>query len=77
MSLHWFLVQWVDDNIEVVHADTSTCIATADAPLLVGHAGMSCLTGVDLANFVYISCTKEGFIPISLKPIDTRLNILM
>jgi len=42
LSLHRFLIQWVDDKIEVVHADTSTCIAMADAPLLVGHAGISC-----------------------------------
>lgn len=48
-----------------------------DALLLVGHAGMSCLIGVDLADFVYTSCTKEGFVPVSLKPIDKRLNIFM
>lgn len=35
-SLHRFLVQWVDDQVDVVHADTSVYIATANASLLGG-----------------------------------------
>jgi hypothetical protein len=34
-SLHQFLIQWVDDEVEIVHAD-SLVYATADAPLLGG-----------------------------------------
>jgi hypothetical protein len=30
-SLHQFLIQWIDDEVEVVHADTSSYIALADA----------------------------------------------
>jgi hypothetical protein len=30
-SLHQFLIQWIDDEIEVVHADMSAFIAPADA----------------------------------------------
>jgi hypothetical protein len=30
-TLHQFLIQWIDDEIEVVHADASTYIALADA----------------------------------------------
>jgi hypothetical protein len=30
-TLHQFLIQWIDDKIEVVHADTSAYIALADA----------------------------------------------
>jgi hypothetical protein len=29
--LHQFLIQWIDDKIEVVHTDASTYIALADA----------------------------------------------
>jgi hypothetical protein len=29
--LHQFLIQWIDDEIEVVHVDASTSIALADA----------------------------------------------
>ena len=32
-TLHQFLVQWVDDEVEVVHADNSSCIALADSPV--------------------------------------------
>jgi hypothetical protein len=37
---------------------------------------MSCLTGRDLIKYDYISLGKEGFVPISMKPmIDaTRLT---
>jgi hypothetical protein len=30
-TLHQFLIQWIDDEIEVVHADASAYIALADA----------------------------------------------
>jgi hypothetical protein len=30
-TLHQFLIQWIYDEIEVVHADTSSYIALADA----------------------------------------------
>jgi hypothetical protein len=29
-TLHQFLIQWIDNEIEVVHADASTYIALAD-----------------------------------------------
>jgi hypothetical protein len=31
LTLHQFLIQWINDEIEVVHADTSAYIALADA----------------------------------------------
>jgi hypothetical protein len=30
-TLHQFLIQWIDDEIEVVHADASAYIALANA----------------------------------------------
>jgi hypothetical protein len=30
-TLHQFLIQWIDDEIEVVHVDVSAYIALADA----------------------------------------------
>jgi hypothetical protein len=29
---------------------------------------MSCLTGLDVMDYDYMSVSKEGFIPISVKP---------
>ena len=34
-SLHQFLIQWIGDEIEVVHGDTSSFIATAIRSLVV------------------------------------------
>ena len=34
-SLHQFLIQWVNNEVEIVHVDSSA-YATADAPLLGG-----------------------------------------
>jgi hypothetical protein len=76
-SLHQLLIQWVCDEIEVVHVDSSARVATTDAPLLGGHDGIACLSRRDLTDFEFISVTKDGFVPVSLKPIDNRLNIII
>ena len=75
-SLHQLLIQWVGDEM-VVHIDSSAQVATADAPLLEGHGGIACLSRRDLTDFEFISVTEDGFVPISLKLIDNRLNIIM
>ena len=49
-SLHQFLIQWVNNEVEIVHADSSA-YTTADAPLLGGHDDMICLSRRDLASF--------------------------
>ena len=36
-TLHQILIQWVGDEIEVVHGDTSSYIATADSNTLIMH----------------------------------------
>jgi hypothetical protein len=76
-SLHQLFIQWVGDEIEVVHADSSAQVATANAPLLGGHDGIACLSRRDLIDFEFISVTKDGFVPVSLKPIDNWLNIII
>jgi hypothetical protein len=58
-SLHRFLIQWVDDEVEIVHADSST-YAMADASLLGGHDCMICLSGRNLASFESI---EEALFP--------------
>jgi hypothetical protein len=63
-SLHQLLIQWVGDEIEVVHTDSLAQVAMADAPLPGGHDGIACLSGCDLTNFEFISVTKDGFVPI-------------
>ena len=48
---HQFLIQWVGDDVEVVHVDSSDYVAMADAPSLGGHDGIACLSGRDLSDF--------------------------
>jgi hypothetical protein len=73
-TLHQMLQQWVGDEVEQVHANASTCIAMADAPVLWTYETATCLTGVDFSDYQFISIDKKGFIPIMLKPMENRLN---
>jgi hypothetical protein len=76
-SLHQFLIQWVGEAVKVVHSDSSFDVAATDAPTLGGHDAITCLSGRDLSSFEFISVTRQGFVPISLKSIDNWLNIIM
>jgi hypothetical protein len=67
-TLHHFLIQWVNDKIEVVHADPSTYIAIADAIADWQHGGAQCLSGKNLTGYDFLSVSKEGCVPVSIKP---------
>lgn len=43
-NLHQMSIRWVGDNVEIVHADTSTCMAMVDAPVLWTCDSAKCLT---------------------------------
>lgn len=64
------------NNVDVVHLDSSNYVAMADARSLRGHNGIARLSGHDLTDFNLL-VTKEGFVPISSKPIMNCLNIIM
>jgi hypothetical protein len=49
-TLHQFLVQWIDDEIEVVHTNASAYIALADAMADWQHGSTQCLLGKDLTG---------------------------
>ena len=67
----------VGDEVEIVHGDTSSFIATADSNSIGANDNIKCLSGLDLSDYELISCTKEGFVPANLKPMENRLNHLM
>jgi hypothetical protein len=67
-TLHQFLMKWIDDEIEVVHVDTSAYIALADATADWQHGSTRCLSGRDLIGYDFLSVSKEGFVPVSIKP---------
>ena len=73
-SLHQFLIQWIGDEVEVVHGDASSFIGTADFEFVGAHDNFKCLSGLDLTDYDLISCTKEGFVSAILKPMENRLH---
>jgi hypothetical protein len=76
-TLHQILIQWVDDEVEVVHGDNSTCLAVADSHSICVHDDVKCLSGLDLSNYEFVSCSNDGFISAVIKPFDNRLNHFM
>ena len=67
--MHQQLIQWIDDEVEVVQADESACIALADSLVDWQHPNATCLSGRDFTGFDFLSATRDGFVPVSLKPI--------
>jgi hypothetical protein len=76
-TLHQCLIQWVDDDVEIIEADNSACIALTEAPVDWQHGEMKCLTGRDLSDYDYINIGKNGFVPVNAQPANIcRLNDL-
>jgi hypothetical protein len=67
-TLHQFLIQWINDEIEVVHVDVSAYIALDDAMVYWQHGSVQCLSGKDLIGYDFLSISKDGFLPVSMKP---------
>jgi hypothetical protein len=76
-TLHQCLIQWVDDDVEVIEAETSACTALAEVPVDSQHGEMRCLTGRDLSDYDYINIFRDGFVPIKSQPANIdRFNDL-
>jgi hypothetical protein len=76
-TLHQILIQWEDDEVEVVLGDNCACVAVADSHSIGVHDDLKCLSGLDLSNYEFISCSNNGFIPAVIKSFDNRLNHFM
>jgi hypothetical protein len=75
-TLHQFLIQWVGEEVEIVHADVSASVATTDSSSW-SHYSIKCLSGQDISDYDFVSVSKDGFIPIFVKQVDDRLNLIM
>ena len=74
--MHQQLVQWIDDEIEVVHADNLACIALAESFVDWQHSNVTCLLGRHLSGFDFLSATRDGFVLVYLNPINgNRLRL--
>jgi hypothetical protein len=76
-TLHQMLIQWVDDEVEVVHGDNFACVVVAGSHSIGVHDDVKCLFGLDLSNYDFVSCSNNGFIPAVIKPFHNRLNNFM
>jgi hypothetical protein len=63
-SLHQFLIQWVDDVVEIVYLDSSTDVATGDAPMLRGM-------------MLLVACLVEIFLTFSLLVLLDKVVLFM
>jgi hypothetical protein len=68
-TLHQFLIQWVGDEVEIVHGDASACVAVANSSTMDNYENLKCLTGLDLSDLKLIDSTKDGFATVVMKPI--------
>jgi hypothetical protein len=73
-TLLQILLQYIGDEVETMHVDTSSCIAMADAPVLWTHETAKYLTGVDFSDYQFIRVCREGFTPVMLGPMKNWLN---
>jgi hypothetical protein len=69
-------MQWIGDEVEVIQADEEVCIPMAESQVDILGRKMECLSCMDLTGYDYISVDKDGFVPISVKPVigATRLD---
>jgi hypothetical protein len=67
-TLHQCIIQWIDDEVEVVQADEDVCITIAESQVDIQDGNMKCLTITDLMGYDYVSIGKDGFVSISVKP---------
>jgi hypothetical protein len=67
-TLHQFLIQWIDDEVEVVHTDASAYIGLADTTADWQHGSTQCLSGKDLTGYDFLSVSNDGFVPVFVHP---------
>jgi hypothetical protein len=74
-TLHQCIIQWIGDEVEVVQADEEVCVAVAESQVDILGGKMECLSSKDLTGYDHIIISKDGFVPISVKPVigATRL----
>jgi hypothetical protein len=72
-TLHQFLIQWVGDDVEVVHGDTSACVAMANSSIWT-YNDVRCLSGLDLSDYDFLSVSNDGFVSVHIKLVKNQLN---
>jgi hypothetical protein len=63
-TLHQLLIQWIDDEIEIVHVNVSAYITLVDATTDWQHGSTQCLSEKDLTGYYFLSVSKNAFMPV-------------
>jgi hypothetical protein len=72
------LIQWIDDEVEIVHADASAYIALVDAIVDCQHGSTQCLSVKDLTGYDFLSISKDEFVSVSVQPAsEARLGAVV
>jgi hypothetical protein len=67
-TLHPFWIQWIKDEIKMVHADTSNYVALADIVVDWQYGSVWGLLGKDFLGYDFLSISTDGFVPVSVQP---------
>jgi hypothetical protein len=67
-TLNQCLIQWIRDDVEVVKAEEPVCMMMTEAPGAAHYEKVMYLSRRDLSNYDYISASKDGLVPMSVKP---------
>jgi len=62
-TMHQCLIQWNDDEVEVVLADDSCDITMVEAPSWWGE-GIKCLTDRQNQDWCFVNQSKNGVVPV-------------
>jgi hypothetical protein len=75
LTLHYCLVQWVGEEVEVIPSEGVVRIAAAEAGDAVKNGETACLSRHDLSEYDYVSVSMDGLVPVSVKPTNvSRLS---
>jgi hypothetical protein len=55
----------------VVEADDTLCVVVAESQVDIQGGRIGCLMGCDLTDYDYVSVGRDGFVPISMKPMTS------
>jgi hypothetical protein len=64
----------MSNEVETMHANTSTCIDMVDAPVLWTYETAKCLRAVDFSDCQVTSMYMEGFTSVMLESMENQLN---
>ena len=59
--MHQVLIQWNEDDVEVIRADTSAIVNRAGPKANWPYEEARCLSGTTLSDADFLSVSKQGF----------------